>query len=60
MALLALVAYLVLWPVPIRPVSWVAPAAPGYTGVHAPNQRLAGLQIIDLGAWPAPLIRAHV
>jgi sugar lactone lactonase YvrE len=54
LALLALVAYLLLWPVPIRPVSWVAPAAPGYVGVHAANQRLAGLQIITLGAEEGP------
>jgi sugar lactone lactonase YvrE len=51
---LALAAYLVLWPVPIRPVSWVAPAAPGYTGVHATNLRLAGLQLIDLGGEEGP------
>lgn len=54
LALLALVAYLALWPVPIRPVSWAAPAAPGYVGVHAVNQRLAGLQIIDLGTEEGP------
>jgi sugar lactone lactonase YvrE len=54
LALLALVAYLALWPVPIRPVSWAAPAAPGYVGVHAVNQRLAGLQVIDLGVEEGP------
>ena len=54
LALLVLVAYLLLWPVPIRPASWVAPAAPGYVGVHAANQRLAGLQIIELGAEEGP------
>jgi len=54
LALLALVAYLLLWPVPVRPVSVLVPAAPGYTGVHAANQRLAGLQVIDLGAEEGP------
>lgn len=40
--------YLALWPVPIQPVAWQAPADPGYQGVHARNERLAGLQMIDL------------
>ena len=52
--LLALAAYLSFWPVPIRPVSWTAPVAPGYTGVHAPNKRLAGLNIIPLGGEQGP------
>ena len=50
----ALAAYLALWPVPIRPVAWQAPAAPGYAGAHAVNQRLAGLQMIDLGGEVGP------
>lgn len=54
LALLGLVGYLALWPVPVAPVSWVAPAAPGYGGVHAPNQGLAGLQLISLGAEAGP------
>jgi len=53
-ALLALVAYLALWPVPIRPVAWSAPEPTGYVGAHAVNQRLAGLQVIDLGAEEGP------
>ena len=51
---LALVAYLGLWPVPIQPVGWNAPAAPGYSGVHAVNDKLAGLQLISLGAEEGP------
>lgn len=47
-AVLAGAAYLAWWPVPIEPVAWSAPAAPGYQGVYAPNQRLAGLRMIDL------------
>ncbi|HSW21749.1 MAG TPA: SMP-30/gluconolactonase/LRE family protein, partial [Burkholderiaceae bacterium] len=52
--LLALAAYLSLWPVPIRAVSWQAPAVPGYSGVHAVNSKLAGLNLIKLGAEAGP------
>ncbi|WP_254452155.1 SMP-30/gluconolactonase/LRE family protein [Duganella vulcania] len=52
-ALLA-AAYLSLWPVPIVPVSWTAPAPPGYTGIHAVNQRLSGLRQIALGGEVGP------
>lgn len=44
-----LVAYLSLWPVPIEPVSWTAPSPPGYIGIHAVNDRLAGQAAIALG-----------
>jgi sugar lactone lactonase YvrE len=47
-------AYLSLWPVPIDPVAWTAPAAPGYTGVHAVNTKLAGLNLIALGTEEGP------
>jgi len=53
-AVLAVAAYLAAWPVPIQPVAWSAPAAPGYQGVHAPNQRLAQLQMIDLKGEVGP------
>jgi sugar lactone lactonase YvrE len=61
LALLVLAAYLALWPVPIQPQRWQAPAAPGYTGVHAQNQRLAGLRMIPLGADEGPehVVRAR-
>jgi sugar lactone lactonase YvrE len=49
-----LAAYLCLWPVPIEPRSWVAPMPPGYSGPHAVNNRLAGLQMIDLGGEEGP------
>ena len=52
--LLAAVAYLALWPVPVKPVAWVAPAAPGYVGVHAVNDRLAHLNMIALGREEGP------
>src|ERR1035437_3625444 len=51
---LALVAYLSLWPVPIEPVSWNAPTAPGYVGPHAVNNKVAGLKMISLGADEGP------
>ena len=51
---LSLAAYLFFWPVPIEPVSWDAAGAPGYTGPHAPNNRLAGLQLISLGDNQGP------
>ena len=52
--LLALAAYLSLWPVPIHAVSWNAPAVPGYSGVHAVNSKLASLNLITLGAEAGP------
>ncbi len=49
-----LAAYLLLWPVPVQPVAWSAPTAPGYVGVHAVNTKLANLQIIDLKGEVGP------
>ncbi len=51
---LLVAAYLLLWPVPIAPVAFSVPAAPGYVGVHAVNTRLAGLQTIDLRGEVGP------
>lgn len=51
---LAGLAYFCLWPVPIEPVSWDAPTAPGYAGPHALNDKLAKLNRIDLGAEAGP------
>lgn len=48
------VAYLLLWPVPIQPVAWSAPKAPGYVGAHTVNTKLAALQIIDLKGEEGP------
>jgi sugar lactone lactonase YvrE len=50
----ALAAYLLVWPVPAQPVAWAVTASPGYTGAHAANTRLAGLQSIDLGSHRGP------
>jgi len=52
LALLAL--YLLAWPVPIEPVAWAAPPNPGYTGAHARNERLKGLETLSLGGLHGP------
>jgi sugar lactone lactonase YvrE len=52
--LLALVAYLAFWPVPIDPVAWQAPAFAGYAGPHAANDRLSAVQVISVGAEVGP------
>jgi sugar lactone lactonase YvrE len=54
LALLALVGYLTLWPVPIEPVRWTAPTALGYVGPHAPNNKLAAMQQIALSGETGP------
>lgn len=51
---IAMAAYLCLWPVPVEPVSWAAPPAPSYTGMHEQNNRLAGLNIIPLNGEEGP------
>ncbi len=54
-AILALsAAYLTLWPVPIDPVSWDAPADAGYVGEFAPNERLADLERLPIGDTYGP------
>ncbi len=45
---LVLLAYLLLWPVPIAPVAVSLSPAPGYVGMHVANTRLANLHTIDL------------
>ncbi|MFO7665100.1 MAG: SMP-30/gluconolactonase/LRE family protein [Desulfobacterales bacterium] len=52
--LFLLAAYLTLWPVPIKPVSWNAPTPPGYIGPHLVNTKLANLKIILLGKEEGP------
>ncbi|MBN1474415.1 MAG: SMP-30/gluconolactonase/LRE family protein [Syntrophaceae bacterium] len=52
--ILFLIAYLLFWPVPIRPVAWEAPEAPGYIAPHEINNKLAELKIIDLGVEEGP------
>jgi Gluconolactonase len=52
--LFLLAAYLTLWPVPIKPVSWNAPMPPGYVGPHAVNTKLANLKMISIGTEVGP------
>jgi sugar lactone lactonase YvrE len=52
--LIALAAYLLLWPIPVQPVAWRTPSVQGYTGAHAANTRLANLQKIDIGKETGP------
>lgn len=51
---LALAAYLAFWPVPIDPVAWRAPDATGYTGPHAVNDRLGGVQVVSVAPEIGP------
>ena len=46
--------YLLLWPVPVSPVAWDAPTAPGYQGPHSVNDRLSGLKMINLHGEVGP------
>lgn len=50
----ALLAYILLWPVHVRPVKWLAPPAPGYSGPHAVNTQLANLNTIPIGNEEGP------
>ena len=49
-----LLLYLLLWPVPIEPLSWDAPADAGLVDPFAPNDRLSGAQVFDLGEHEGP------
>ena len=40
--------YLLLWPVPVEPVSWDAPADKGFVGDFKQNSRLEAIEIINL------------
>ena len=46
--------YLLFWPVPVQPVAWTAPKAPGYQGPHAVNDKLSQLTLIDLHGEEGP------
>lgn len=49
-----LVAYLTLWPVPIDPVAWDAPASAGLVDPFGYDERLASARGIDLGDIDGP------
>ena len=51
---LAVTAYLCLWPLPVEPIGWQAPLAPEYSGPHAPNNRLADIRLIPLNGETGP------
>ena len=46
--ILAALAYLLFWPVPIDPVAWTPTPTVGYVGPYAPNTRLANLERHDI------------
>lgn len=52
--LLALLVYLALWPVPVEPVAWQAPAFAGYAGPHSVNERLATVALRDVSPGVGP------
>jgi hypothetical protein len=43
--LIVVVVYLLIWPVPVRPVAWQAPVSHGYVGPFARNERLKDLEL---------------
>ncbi|MEM7728992.1 MAG: SMP-30/gluconolactonase/LRE family protein [Pseudomonadota bacterium] len=50
----ALLAYLLLWPVPVSPAAWDAPEDAGFTGDFARNTDLANLSMIDIAPFHGP------
>ncbi len=52
--LFLLVAYLLLWPVPISPVAWRAPTFAGYGGAYAVNTRLAAARAASIAPEVGP------
>src|SRR5258708_29070058 len=46
-----IVAYLVMWPVPIHPAAWPPPVAPELTGVYAQNSELAGIERLKIDGF---------
>ena len=52
--LVLMLAYLVMWPVPIDPVSWDAPKDAGLVDPFAPNDSLRKTKVFDLGTHAGP------
>ncbi len=44
----ALLAYLLLWPVPVDPFAWTSTPSEGYVDAYAPNELLANLERHDV------------
>ena len=51
---LVLAGYMSFWPVPVEPVAWDAPIDKGFAGDNALNDRLAGMEFLDLGGESGP------
>lgn len=51
---IAVLAYLLFWPVPIEPVAWNAPEFAGYAGPHSRNERLARVTRISVAPAVGP------
>jgi sugar lactone lactonase YvrE len=49
-----IIAYLLVYPVPISPAAWNPPPAPSLTGQYQQNSRLAGIERLSLGGDPRP------
>lgn len=54
LVVVALLLYLLFWPVPVSPAAWTPPAAPGLAGPYAPNNRLAGIERLETGGGFGP------
>ncbi|NJD30899.1 MAG: SMP-30/gluconolactonase/LRE family protein [Gammaproteobacteria bacterium] len=54
LALLLVVAYLLAWPVPLKPVAWRAPQFDGYAGPYSKNDRLAAMRLISVAPEIGP------
>jgi len=50
----ALVLYFAFWPVPVDPVAWTPPPAPGSLGPFARNERLTAMERLPLGPDHGP------
>lgn len=50
----ALLGYLLVWPVEVDPVAWTSPDDNGYTGAFAQNQHLSQIQRIELNDQIGP------
>lgn len=46
--------YLLFWPVPIDPVAWTPPEPPTLSNVYQPNNRLAAVERLGVGAGVGP------
>lgn len=52
--LVALLLYLLLWPVPLEPIAWNAPVDAGLVDPFEPNDRLARARLVALGTHEGP------